>query len=48
MNAMMIGMYVILMLTVPTLMVHIIAFVRKHTLEMNSLANVDVEESSFP
>ena len=29
MNAMMIGMYVILMLTVPTLMVHIIAFVRK-------------------
>ena len=38
MNATM--MFVILMLTVPTLMVHIIASVRKDTSEMDSLANV--------
>ena len=39
MNATM--MFVMLMLTAPTLMVHIIAFSRKDTLEMDSLANVD-------
>ena len=39
MNATM--MFVMLMLTVPTLMVHIIASARKDTLEMDSLANVD-------
>ena len=38
MNATM--MFVMLMLTVPTLMVHIIASVRKDTLEMDSLANL--------
>ena len=38
MNATM--MFVMLMLTVPTLMVLIIASVRKDTLEMDSLANV--------
>ena len=39
MNATM--MFVMLMLTVPTLMVLIIASVRKDILEMDSLANVD-------
>ena len=39
MNATM--MFVMLMLTVPTLMVHIIASSRKDILEMDSLANVD-------
>ena len=38
MNATM--MFVMQMLTVPTLMVHIIASVRKDTSEMDSLANV--------
>ena len=41
MNATMIAMYVILMLTVQTLMVLITASVRKDTLQMDSLANVD-------
>ena len=39
MNATM--MFVMLMLTAPTPMVHIIASVRKETLEVDSLANVD-------
>ena len=39
MNATM--MFVMLMLTVPTLMVYIIASARKDTLEIYSLANVD-------
>ena len=34
-------MFVMLMLTVPTLMVLIIASVRKDTLKMNSLVNID-------
>ena len=38
MNATM--MFVMLMLTVPTLMVHIIASLRKDTLEMDGIANV--------
>ena len=41
MNATMIAMYVVLMLTVPTLMVLIIASVRKDTLKMDSLVNID-------
>ena len=41
MNATMIVMFVILMLIVPTLTVLIIAFVRKDTLEIDSLSNVD-------
>ena len=40
-NTTMIAMYVILMLTVQTLMVLITASVRKDTLQMDSLANVD-------
>ena len=41
MNATMIVMFVMLMLIVPTLTVLIIASVRKDTLEIDSLANVD-------
>ena len=41
MNATMIVMFAMLMLIVPTLMVLIIASVRKDTLYMDSLANVD-------